>query len=58
MRRSRKYCQRWSKFDKVFLGFFFLGGGEGRVDEGIDDPNITVNRPSSAPPAKRHMLFR
>ena len=36
MCRSRKFCQRGSKFDK----FFFL------VDEGIEDPNITINGPS------------
>ena len=53
MRGSRKYCQRGSKFDNVFFGGW--GGG---FDEGIDDPNITVNRPSSARPAKRHMAFR
>ena len=37
MRGSRKFCQRGSKFDNVFL-----------VDEGIEDPNITINGPSSA----------
>ena len=29
-----------------FFCFFFLGGG-GLVDEGTDDPNITVNGPST-----------
>ena len=38
MRGSRKFCQRGSKFDN----FFFL------VDEGIEDPNITINGSSSA----------
>ena len=42
MQGSRKFCQRGSKFDNVF---FFL-------DEGIEDPNITINGPSSA---KRHL---
>ena len=37
MRGSRKFCQRGSKFDINFL-----------VDEGIEDPNITINWPSSA----------
>ena len=37
MRGSRKFCQRGSKFDIFFL-----------VDEGIEDPNITINWPSSA----------
>ena len=36
MHRSRKFCQRGSKLDKLFLLF----------DEGIDDPNITINGPS------------
>ena len=40
MRGSRKFCQRGSKFDKVF--FFFL------VDEGIEDSNNAINGPSSA----------
>ena len=34
MRRSRTFCQRGSRF--------FL------VDEGIEDPNTTINGPSSA----------
>ena len=37
MRRSRKFCQRGSKLDNVFL-----------VDEGIEDSNTTMNGPSSA----------
>ena len=37
MRGCRKFCQE-SKFDKVF----FL------VVEGIENPNITINGPSSA----------
>ena len=37
MRGSIKFCQRWSKFDKVSL-----------VDEGIEGPNVTINGPSSA----------
>ena len=37
MRGSRKFCQRRSKFDKVF---FF--------DEGIEDQNTAINGPSSA----------
>ena len=40
MHGSRKFCQSGSKFDNVF--FFFL------VDEGIEDPNITINGQSSA----------
>ena len=39
MCRSRKFCQRGSKFDKVFL-----------VDKGIEDPNILQ---IIRPPAKR-----
>ena len=39
MRGSIKICQRGSKFDNVL---FFL------VDEGIEDPNITINGPLSA----------
>ena len=42
MHGSRKFCQRGSKSDKFFFFFFFL------VDEGIGDPNITINEPSSA----------
>ena len=41
MHGSRKFCQRGSKFDNVFL-----------VDEGIEDPNTAINWPSSA----RHSL--
>ena len=40
MRGSRNFCQRGSKFDKVF--FFFL------VDGGIEDPNTALIGPSSA----------
>ena len=47
MRGSRKFCQRGSKFDKFFLLLLFL------VDEGIEDPNITINGPSSA--RQRHL---
>ena len=39
---SRKFCQRGSKFDKLNIFFFYL------VDEGIEDPNIAINGPSSA----------
>ena len=42
MCRSRKFCQRGSKFDYVEFDNVFL------VDEGIEDPNITINGPSSA----------
>ena len=42
MRGSRKFCQRGSNFDNVVV---FL------VDEGWEDPNTTVSRPSSE---KRH----
>ena len=34
---SRKFCQRGSTFDKLFL-----------VHEGIGDPNTAINGPSSA----------
>ena len=37
MSGSRKFCQRGSKFDNIFS--FLL------VDEGIEDPNFTVNGP-------------
>ena len=37
LRGPRKLCQRESKFDNAFL-----------VVEGIEDPNITINGPSSA----------
>ena len=33
MRGSRKFCQRGSKFDNIFL-----------VDEGKEDPNTAINR--------------
>ena len=46
MRGSRKFCQRGSKVD---CASFFL------VDEGLEDPNTTVNEPSSSPPDKRHI---
>ena len=39
MRGSRKFCQRQSEFDKVSSVLL--------VDEGIEDPNITINRPST-----------
>ena len=42
MRGSRKFCQRGSKFVTFFFFFFLL------VDEGIEDPNTTIDRPSSA----------
>ena len=42
MRRSRKFCQRGSKFDNFFFVFVFL------VEKGIEDPNITVNGSPSA----------
>ena len=35
------FCQRGSKFDVGFFVFF-------KVDEGIEDQNITINGPSSA----------
>ena len=38
MRGFRKFCQSGSKFDNIY----FL------VVEGIEDPNITINGPSSA----------
>ena len=37
MRGYRKFCQWGSKFDKVFL-----------VDDGIEDPNVSINGSSSA----------
>ena len=37
MRGPRKFCQRGSKFDSLFL-----------VDEGMEDPNTAINGPSSA----------
>ena len=43
MRGSRKFCQRGSKFDNIFLLFLFF-----LVDEGIEDPNTAINGPSSA----------
>ena len=44
MRGSRKFCQRGPEVDNFFIYFFyfifFL------VDEGIEDPNTTINGPS------------
>ena len=37
MRRSRKFCQRESKFDNIFLILFLA--------EGIVGPNTTINGP-------------
>ena len=37
MRGSRKFCQRGSKFDNIFL-----------IDKGIEDTNTAINGPSSA----------
>ena len=37
MRGSRKFCQRGSNFDNIFL-----------IDEGREDLNTTISRPSSA----------
>ena len=48
MRGSRKFCQRGSKFDSFFLFFF-------SVDEGREDPNTTISRPSFGPSAKHHL---
>ena len=39
---SRKFCQRGSNFDNVFFLFVF------QVDDGEEDPNTTINRPSLA----------
>ena len=41
MRGSRKFCQRGSKFESFFfyIYIYFL------VDEGIEDPNTTINGP-------------
>ena len=39
MRGSRKFCQRQSEFDNVSSVLL--------VDEGINDPNITINWPST-----------
>ena len=38
MRVPRKFCQRGSKLDKGFFCFNL-------VDEGREDPNITINGP-------------
>ena len=43
MHGSRKFCQRESNFDVVFL-----------VDEGRDDPNTSFKRGIIGSPAKRH----
>ena len=50
MRGSRKFCQRESKYDNVFLCFSFL------VDEGIEDPNTAINGPSLA--RQRNAIFK
>ena len=42
MHGSREFCKRRSKFDHIIFSVFFL------VDEGIEDPNTTINGPSSA----------
>ena len=44
--RIQKVLPEGSNFDNVV---FFL------VDEGRDDPNTVISRPTSAPPAKRHL---
>ena len=41
MRGSRKFCQRQSNFDNVFLLLLFS-----LVDEGREDLNNTIDRPS------------
>ena len=52
MRGSRKFCQRGSNFENVFL-----------VDEGCDEPNTTISGPSSArqrnadPPMIKHIIY-
>ena len=43
MRGSRKFCHSGSKFDDVFFLFCFSLN-----DEGIEDPNVTINGQSSA----------
>ena len=39
MRGSRKFCHRGSKFNKVSFLFFVVFP----VDEGIEDPSITIS---------------
>ena len=46
MRKSRKFCERGSKFDNILL--FFL------VDEGMKDPNL-YKWAIIGPPAKHHL---
>ena len=48
MRRSRTFCQRGFNFENVFFVFVVVFGGGFFVDEGIYDPNITINGPSLA----------
>ena len=43
MRGSRKFCQRGPNLITIFFIFFYF-----LIDEGIEDPNTTINRPSSA----------
>ena len=50
MRESRKFCQRESKYDNVFLFLVFL------VDDGIEDPNTALNGPSLA--RQRNAIFK
>ena len=38
----------------VLFFFFFFGGGGGLVDEGREDPNTTLSRPSS--PRQRNAI--
>ena len=50
MRRSRKFCQRGSKFDKSFFCFaLFL------VDGGIEDKKYHYKWAIIGPRAKRHL---
>ena len=46
MRGSRKFFQRGSNFDYIFL-----------VDEGREGPNTTILWAINGPPAKRHLFF-
>ena len=53
MRGSRKFCQSGVQIEKVMLLFFFLSFYVFYslfilVDEGAQDPNTTLNGPSSA----------
>ena len=43
MRGSRKFCQRGSNFNNVFVRFFYIF-----FDEGRKDPNKTISGPSLA----------